>query len=89
MTESPDKNQVLETVQQYCGDAVGLSSSEVLAGYDLREDLGMSPIELGEVLARLQEKYAFTIPKENFKETVDELTTVESLVTIVEDELEL
>lgn len=89
MDQLPTHDQVLEAVQHFCSEAVGLSPTEVLADYDLRDDLGMSPVELGEVLSRLQEKYTFVVPKEHLKEIVTDLSTVSSLVEYVEEELEL
>jgi len=89
MDALPTRSQILESVQHYCSEAIGLSPVEVLPDYDLRDDLGMSPVELGEVMSRLQEHYKFVIPKEHLKEIVTEFTTVSSLVDYVEEELEL
>lgn len=89
MADTAQHHQVLQAVQQSCADSVGLNPTEILPGYDLRDDLGMSPVELGEVLTNLQQEHGVTVPKEHLKEIIDELTTVESLVSYVEDELEL
>ncbi|HZZ98641.1 MAG TPA: phosphopantetheine-binding protein [Candidatus Saccharimonadia bacterium] len=89
MSDKSSRLALLQKVQHACSETIGLSPAEVLADYDLREDLGMSPVEIGEVLMRLQEEYQVELTKEELKTIVEELTTVDSLVTYVEDELEL
>jgi acyl carrier protein len=89
MADQSSRNAILHTVQLACSETIGLNPNEILPEYDLREDMGMSPVELGEVLMRLQEQYHVQLTKDELKTVVDELTTVDSLVTYVEDELEL
>ncbi len=64
-------------------DHLGLNSDDLDRHALLREDLNLGPIELNDLLSHLSQKYGISFKSSE----VEELTKVEDLIVLVEDNL--
>lgn len=62
---------------------LGLSVEDLERDAELREDLGLGPIELNDLLSNLSQKFEISFDQEE----VDGLQKVEDLIVLVEDNL--
>lgn len=65
------------------GEYLGLSFEDIDQKADLREDLGLGPIEFNDLVTFLSERFGVSFPTEE----VANLKTVEDLQILVEDNL--
>ncbi len=86
---SPQQQTILKRIQTLCSENIGIDPKEVTPKADLRDDLGLSLPELAHIFTGLQHTFAFTVPSDAMKGTLENLVTVEDLMSFVEDELEL
>jgi acyl carrier protein len=64
-------------------EQLGVSAEDVDRGASLRDDLGLGPIEINDLLNNLSQRFEITIEPDQ----VEELQTVEDLIVLVEDNL--
>ncbi len=70
-------------ITQAIGEHLGLSAEDLDRQSLLREDLGLGPIELNDLLNYLSEKYDLSFTAQD----VEELKTLDDLVALIEDNL--
>lgn len=75
----PTSKDILQAI----ADHLGLSAEDIESQSLLREDLGLGPLELNDLLADLSNKFDVTFDPED----IEHLKRVEDLVTLVEDDL--
>ncbi|MBI2601192.1 acyl carrier protein [Candidatus Daviesbacteria bacterium] len=73
----PTNREILETIAEH----LGLSAEDLDKQSLLREDLGLGPIELNDLLHELSQKYNITFEPED----VENLQKLEDLLVLVED----
>lgn len=71
--------QIMQAIAEY----LGLLPEDLERNSSLREDLGLGPIELNDLLARLSHKFEVSFAEEE----VEDLQKVEDLIVLVEDNL--
>lgn len=75
----PNQLQILQAIAEH----LGISVEDIDRHTLLRDDLGLGPVELNELLNDLTEKF-----KVNFDpEDIEDLHTVDDLIVLVEDNL--
>lgn len=75
----PTSKDILQAI----ADHLGVSVEDIENQNLLREDLGLGPLELSDLLADLSNKFDVTFDPED----IEHLKRVEDLVTLVEDDL--
>lgn len=75
----PTSKDILQAI----ADHLGVSVEDIENQNLLREDLGLGPLELNDLLADLSNKFDVTFDPED----IEHLKRVEDLVTLVEDDL--
>lgn len=75
----PNTKEILNAI----ADQLGLSPDDLDRNALLREELGLSSIELNDLLSSLAEKFDVTFEPEE----LEQLNRVEDLVSLVEDNL--
>lgn len=75
----PTSKDILQAI----ADHLGVSVEDIENQSLLREDLGLGPLELNDLLADLSNKFDVTFDPED----IEHLKRVEDLVTLVEDDL--
>lgn len=70
-------------ILQAIAEGLGLSSEDMDRNTLLREDLGLGPIELNDLLNNLSQKFSITFDPSD----VDSLKKVDDLIVLVEDNL--
>lgn len=73
------EREIIQSIAEH----LGLSSEDIDREALLREDLGLGPIELNDLLGELASKFKITFNPSD----VDELKKVEDLIVLVEDNL--
>lgn len=73
----PTSNEILETIAEH----LGVSAEDLDKHSLLREDLGLGPIELNDLLHALSQKFNVTFEPED----VENLQKLEDLLVLVED----
>lgn len=71
--------QIMQAIAEY----LGLGAEDLESSSDLREDLGLGPIELNDLLARLAQKFEISFDSDE----VEDLQKVEDLIVLIEDNL--
>ena len=71
--------EIIKTIAEH----LGLNPEDLDRQADLRDELGLGPVELNDLLSHLSQK--FKISFEN--DEVENLTKVEDLIVLVEDNL--
>lgn len=75
----PNANDIIKAIAEH----LGLNPEDVDRNALLQEELGISPIELNDLLANLSQKFQVTFDSSE----VEHLSKVEDLITLVEDHL--
>ncbi len=70
-------------ILQAIADHLGLSLEDIDRNGLLREELGLGPIELNDLLNYLSQKFSVTIEPAD----VDSLQSIEDLIVLIEDNL--
>ena len=75
-------NQELQIIQTIA-DHLGISSEDLDRHSYLREELGLGPVELNDLLSALSQKFGVSFDNED----VEELKKVDDLIVLIEDNL--
>ncbi len=75
----PTTAKILKTIAEH----LTLNAEDLDRGAMLREELGLGPIELNDLLSNLSEKYDVILRPDE----VEKLETVEDLLVLIEDNL--
>ncbi len=75
----PTTAEILKTIAEH----LTLNPEDVDRGASLRDELGLGPIELNDLLTNLSEKFDVVLRPDE----VEKLETVEDLIVLIEDNL--
>lgn len=75
---------ILQKIQDVCGDIVGVEPYDVTPGTYLLEDLGLNAGDIQTLFGELEEEFQTTIDKDQIEKVVNDDMTVLELINAVE-----
>jgi len=85
-----ETDQILKKLQKIYSEAIGVEPREVSLHSDLREDLGVSDLELAGIFSNIENEFNIMLPEREIRLALQtgELTTIGDIVELIQEELE-
>jgi|GEM_PF-143861 len=83
-------DQILKKLQIIYSEEIGVDPKEVTLYSDLREDLGVSDLELASIFSRIESVFDIMLPEREVRKALlsGELTTISDIIELIQEELE-
>lgn len=78
-----DRENILTRVKQICSEITGVEENEIKLRASFKDDLAIPPLELAEVLAKVEHAFEIVLPKDSIRM----IKRVQDLVEVIEEEM--